>query len=60
MVQVNGKLRARLSLGRDEAQDKEQVFKAAKSEAAVKRYLENKKPVKEIFVKGKLVNLVVR
>ena len=60
VVQVNGKLRARLSLGRDEAQDKEQVFKAAKSEAAVKRYLENKKPVKEIFVKGKLVNLVVR
>ena len=49
-----------MSLGRDEAQDKEQVFKAAKSEAAVKRYLENKKPVKEIFVKGKLVNLVVR
>ena len=59
VVQVNGKLRGQLKIGRQEAGDKGKILGLAKNLDRVKPYLTNKKIVKEIFVAGKLVNLVV-
>jgi len=60
VVQVNGKLRGRLEVGRDEAEDKEKMVGMAKKDERVGKFVKGKKVVKEVFVKGKLVNLVVK
>ncbi|OUP04815.1 leucine--tRNA ligase [Anaerofilum sp. An201] len=57
-VQVNGKLRARLTVAADIA--KEDAIAAAKAEPSVAAALEGKTVVKEIFVPGKLVNLAAK
>jgi leucyl-tRNA synthetase len=57
-VQVNGKLRVVVSLPKDS--DKEAVIAAAKAEARVSSQLEGKQVVKEIFVPGKMLNLIVK
>ena len=57
-VQVNGKVRARLKVAADiEAPD---AIAAAKAEPAVAAAIAGKTVVKEIYVKGKLVNLAVK
>ncbi len=56
-VQVNGKVRAVLSLPKDAA--KEAILEAAKAHSKVQPYLDGKRVVKEVFVPGKLVNIVV-
>jgi leucyl-tRNA synthetase len=53
VVQVNGKLRGRLVLDQETAKNKDQVLSLAKP------YVKDKKIIKEFFVPGKLVNLVV-
>ncbi len=58
VVQVNGKVRARLEVPADIS--KEEALELAKEQENVRRYLEGKELVKEIYVPGKLVNLVVR
>ncbi|OGK31690.1 leucine--tRNA ligase [Candidatus Roizmanbacteria bacterium RIFCSPHIGHO2_12_FULL_36_11] len=55
-VQVNGKVRAVISLSADQLSEKEVVGKALKEEK-VKKYLEKKK-YKVIYVKRKILNLV--
>lgn len=57
-VQVNGKLRGTLTL--PIAAAKESVIASAKAIDAVKRQIEGKAIVKEIFVPGKIVNFVVK
>lgn len=59
VVQVDGKLRGQLEVSRKEAGDKEKILRLAKENDRIKIYLKDKKIVKEIFVPGKLVNLVV-
>ena len=57
-VQVNGKVRARIRVAADvEAPD---AIAAAKAEPAVAEAVAGKTIVKEIYVKGKLVNLAVK
>ncbi|MBN2074957.1 MAG: leucine--tRNA ligase [Dehalococcoidales bacterium] len=58
VVQVNGKLRDRISVAAS-ITEAEAVEKARTSEK-VKSHIEGKTTVKEIFVPGKLVNIVVR
>jgi len=60
VVQVNGKLRARLEVGTDEAENEVKMLKLTKEEGNVKKFVKGKKIVKEVFVKGRLVNLVVK
>jgi len=60
VVQVNGKLRSRLSFNREEAKNKQKVLQSVKKDEKVKGYIVGKKVVKEIFVPEKLVNLVVK
>jgi len=59
-VQVNGKVRADIEVPRDKAKDKTFVLDAAKAEENVQKYLSEGKLVKEIFVPGRIVNLVVK
>ncbi|MDX1618549.1 MAG: leucine--tRNA ligase [Balneolaceae bacterium] len=60
-VQVNGKVRGEIEVPTDKAKDKEFVLGKAKEEKNVQRYLNGgTKIVKEIFVPGKIVNLVVK
>lgn len=57
-VQVNGKVKATIAIDKDEEQDsvKEKVFASDTVKAAV----EGKNIVKEIYVKGKIYNIVVK
>ncbi|HIX33380.1 MAG TPA: leucine--tRNA ligase [Candidatus Gemmiger avium] len=58
VVQVNGKVRARLSVAADIAAP--EAIALAKAQPAVAAALEGKTLVKEIYVPGKLVNLAVK
>ena len=57
VVQVNGKLRGRVSVAPDAAEDV--VRAAALNDENVRRFFEGREPKKVIVVKGKLVNVVV-
>lgn len=57
VVQVNGKVRASISVATDA--DEKSIIAAAKEQENVQKFLEGKQPKKEIYVKGKLVSLVV-
>ncbi len=57
-IQVNGKLRATISVSAQIS--KEDAFAQAKEQENVKKYLEEGNLVKEIYVPGKIVNLVVK
>lgn len=57
IVQVNGKLRAQLSL--PAGVDEHTVTKAAKSDTKVATYLQGKTVKKVIYIPGKLVNIVI-
>jgi leucyl-tRNA synthetase len=56
-VQVNGKLRANIQVAPDAASDV--VIAAAKADANVARFIEGKELKREVYVPGRLVNLVV-
>jgi leucyl-tRNA synthetase len=58
VVQVNGKLRASISLPVNTAEEKAKDL--ALSHEKVRKFLENKSIVKSIFVPNKLINLVVK
>ena len=58
VVQINGKIRARLNVSVDEAQDS--VIEKAKQNEKVAAEISGKTVVKELYVKGKLVNIVIR
>lgn len=57
-IQINGKLRAKLELpvGTDDAKVKTAVYE----ESAVRKHLDGKTIVKEIYVKNKIYNIVVK
>jgi leucyl-tRNA synthetase len=57
-VQVNGKLRAVITVPADA--DKDAILAAAKADPKVLQHITGKTIVKEIFVPGKLANIVVR
>ncbi|MFR8010501.1 MAG: leucine--tRNA ligase [Clostridia bacterium] len=58
VVQINGKVRAKLDVPAEISQ--EEALDAAKADARVQELIAGKTVVKEIYVKGKLVNLVVK
>ena len=57
VLQVNGKVRGRLNLPVDLTET--QAREAALSQESVQRHLKGKTPKRLIYVKGKLVNIVV-
>ena len=56
-IQVNGKLRATMDVAADTPE--KDILRMAKEQVNVKKFLDGQKPKKEIYVKGKLVSLVV-
>ncbi len=58
VVQINGKLRARLQVAADIS--KEDAIAAAKADAKIAAEIDGKRIVKEIYVPGKLVNIVAK
>lgn len=59
-VQVNGKVRANITVPAEKSKDKDFVLGLAKQQENVERYLDDSTIVKEIFVPGRIVNLVVK
>ncbi len=57
VVQVNGKLRARLDLPKDESE--ERLVQLAKSHQNVSKFLDGAEVVKVVFVPNKLINIVI-
>ncbi len=57
-VQVNGKIKARIMIAADA--DNDSAISAAKSDEKVASELAGKNIIKEIYVKGKLVNIVAK
>jgi leucyl-tRNA synthetase len=57
-VQINGKVKAKISIPKDA--DKEAANKLAMDDASVLKAIGDKKIVKEIFVSGKIYNIVVK
>ena len=58
VVQINGKVRGKMMISIGE--DKEKIIADAKQTERIPELLEGKNIVKEIYVPGKLVNIVVR
>lgn len=59
-VQVNGKVRANITIPSDRVQDKDYVIGLAKQQENIQKYLNGTTMIKEIFVPGRIVNLVVK
>ena len=57
-VQVNGKVRGTIEISIDDSQDV--AREKAKADDNISRFLEGKQIVKEIFVAGKIYNIVVK
>ncbi|MCD6153101.1 MAG: leucine--tRNA ligase [Syntrophobacterales bacterium] len=57
-IQVNGKLRGRIQVSADESG--ENIKKLALNNERIQRFTGDKKVIKEIYVPGKLVNIVVK
>lgn len=56
IVQVNGKLRAKIEVGIDASEDDIKALALANSN--VQKFVENKQPTKVVYVPGRLVNIV--
>jgi leucyl-tRNA synthetase len=58
VVQVNGKIKAKLMISADAEQT--EVLALAKIDENVKKSIDGMNIIKEIYVKGRLVNIVVK
>lgn len=59
-VAINGKVRDQLKVKTSEIEDREMILKLAKESEKIKKWVGNNKIVKEIYISGKMVNLVVK
>ncbi|HHV39358.1 MAG TPA: leucine--tRNA ligase [Tepidimicrobium sp.] len=57
-VQVNGRVRGTINIGIDA--DQEEANRLARENRAIQKHLEGKQIIKEIFIPGKIYNLVVK
>ncbi len=58
VIQINGKLRQKYNISRDMAEEK--VLKIVLQDEKLKPYLAGKEILKKVFVKNKLLNLVIK
>ncbi|MCT4661224.1 MAG: leucine--tRNA ligase [Tissierellales bacterium] len=57
-IQINGKVRGRVNINKDA--DHDTVLATVKADEKIKEHLEGKQIVKEIYVPGKICNIVVK
>jgi leucyl-tRNA synthetase len=60
MLAINGKVRGLLEISREELTQEKTILIRAKQSDKIKPWLEGKQIVKEIYVPGKMINLVVK
>lgn len=58
-IQINGKVRAQMTVSADQSKSKEEIEQLAKKDEKVAKWLEGKEIRKVIFVPGRLINFVV-
>ena len=56
-IQINGKTRDVIEV--DKSKSKNDILKTVKNSKKIKKYLENKEIIKEIYVEGKIINFVL-
>ena len=59
VLQVNGKIRSTMSVGPDEAKNKEEMIEKANKNESIQMWLKGKTIKNTIFVPGKLINFVI-
>jgi leucyl-tRNA synthetase len=59
-VQINGKLRGEITISQAEKDDKDAVIKMAKENEKIQAWISGKDIIKEIYVPGKIVNIVLK
>ena len=59
-IQINGKLRATIVIDLKDSKEKDIITKIAKSNEKIKTWLEGKEIINEIFVPGKILNIVTK
>ena len=57
VVQINGKKREILEIKNDSSE--EEIFKIIKNNEKLEKFLKDKKILKKIFVKNRLINLII-
>lgn len=57
-IQINGKVRGRVNINKGD--DKETVLATVKADEKIKEHIDGKQIVKEIYVPGKICNIVVK
>ena len=58
VIQINGKKRSLMNI--DKNINEKEVIEKAKLDSKIKKYLENKSILKSIYIKNKLINLIVK
>ena len=58
VTQVNGKKRKVFSVNR--SIDKEKIINDIKNDDLIKKYLDNKKIIKTIYIENKLINFIIQ
>ena len=56
-IQINGKTRGVVKIDND--LDEDDIYKMLRSDKKISKYIENKKILKKIYVKGKIFNFVI-
>jgi leucyl-tRNA synthetase len=57
-IQINGKRRTEITISVEQSED--EVIEKAKSDDKIASYLTNATVVKEIYIKGKILNIVIK
>ena len=58
VIQINGKKRSLMNI--DKNINEKEVIEKVKLDSKIKKYLENKSILKSIYIKNKLINLIVK
>ncbi|MFH1971337.1 MAG: leucine--tRNA ligase [Patescibacteria group bacterium] len=58
-IQVNGKLRGQISINSSDVDNKNKVLDMVKVDTKITKWINNKNIIKEIYIPGKIVNLVI-
>jgi len=59
VIQINGKKRSAIQVGSQDVNDKEKIISLAKKSSKIQAYIKGQTIKREIYIPGKLVNLVV-
>ncbi len=59
-IQVNGKVRGQIVVSSEKISQKEEILELAKNDSAITKWIEGKELVGQIYVPGKIINLVTK